>query len=371
MIDWTSRDSVWKIDPRLKEGVDLRHARRRAPRLSGHVWLATSGTSRSDGSTTFVALSKEALLASAAAVNRHLAATARDLWFLCLPTFHVGGLGIEARAFLAGQKVIRRDWRQWDPREVCAHLQRSRATLVSLVPTQVYDLVRSELTAPRDLRAAVIGGGALEDSLYRRARALGWPLLPSYGMTETCSQIATADLDSLRDNRPPCLKILDHVEVRTNKQDLLMVRGPCLLTGRWLSTADGGVWEERPTDGWWTTQDRVRRIGNELIFLGRFGRTVKVFGELVDLDVLERTLRAELDEGVDVRLIPRPHPRSGHEVVAVFEGGDWIRVRRAVNRWARSRRSFEVPAALFYVGRFPRTALGKVRVGQLENRLFR
>ena len=33
--------------------------------------------------------------------------------------------------------------------------------------------------------------------LYREARALGWPCLPSYGLTETASQVATAPLESL------------------------------------------------------------------------------------------------------------------------------------------------------------------------------
>ena len=40
------------------------------------------------------------------------------------------------------------------------------------------------------------GGGAVSDELYRDARALGWRVLPSYGMTECCSQVATALSDS-------------------------------------------------------------------------------------------------------------------------------------------------------------------------------
>ena len=43
------------------------------------------------------------------------------------------------------------------------------------------------------------GGGALDPSLYKQARDLGWPLLPSYGLTECGSQVATASLSSASD----------------------------------------------------------------------------------------------------------------------------------------------------------------------------
>ena len=168
------------------------------PRLEAHVWVATSGTSSdAPGRVRWVALSKQAFLASAGAVNAHLAATASDVWAHALPLFHVGGLGILARAHLSGARVVAAVRGRWEPSAFRDAAEGAGATLAALVPSQVHDLVQARLDSPSSLRAVVVGGARLEPSLYRAARERGWPCLPSYGLTETCSQVATASLESL------------------------------------------------------------------------------------------------------------------------------------------------------------------------------
>src|SRR5687767_8020692 len=102
MIDWRSDESHVLLNPRMPE-EERQHLERLVTPLPAHVWLSTSGTT---GALKLVALSKRALLASAAAVNRRLESTAQDVWCCVLPTFHVGGLGIHARAFLNGARVV-------------------------------------------------------------------------------------------------------------------------------------------------------------------------------------------------------------------------------------------------------------------------
>ncbi|HET8773411.1 MAG TPA: AMP-binding protein, partial [Thermoanaerobaculia bacterium] len=121
-IDWLSADSHVLLNPRMPE-EERRRLESLVVDLPGHVWLSTSGTT---GALKLTALSKRALLASAAAVNRHLQSDDRDVWLCVLPTFHVGGLGIYARAFLSGARVVTSGW--------------EGVTLASLVPAQVSDL---------------------------------------------------------------------------------------------------------------------------------------------------------------------------------------------------------------------------------------
>src|SRR6266851_5614716 len=103
MIDWQSRETHLLLNPRTPAGDRQRfELLAAAVPLEAHVWMATSGTT---GVQKLTALSKKALLASAAAVNHHLDARASDAWCRVLPPFHVGGLGIEARAYLAGARV--------------------------------------------------------------------------------------------------------------------------------------------------------------------------------------------------------------------------------------------------------------------------
>ncbi|HEX7260708.1 MAG TPA: hypothetical protein VF258_02745, partial [Luteolibacter sp.] len=61
------------------------------PELTGHALFKTSGSS---GNPKWIALSKPALLVSAAAVNRHLAVNTNSCWGLALPLDHVGGFGV-------------------------------------------------------------------------------------------------------------------------------------------------------------------------------------------------------------------------------------------------------------------------------------
>ena len=65
------------------------------------ILFATSGSS---GQPKWIRHTRASLLASAAAVNQRFHATEQDVWLRALPLFHVGGMGIAARAHLSGAK---------------------------------------------------------------------------------------------------------------------------------------------------------------------------------------------------------------------------------------------------------------------------
>jgi O-succinylbenzoic acid--CoA ligase len=251
-------------------------------------------TSGSTGAPALVCLTPAAMTANAAAVNTRVGATPEDVWLRVLPEFHVGGMSIHYRAELSGSRVVV-DEEKWDVRRFVRVVNAEGITLTSLVPSQVFDLVAAEEPSPPSLRAVFVGGGRLEASLYARGRALGWPLLPGFGMTEAASQVATARVESL--HQPPVpggpsLELLPCWEARVDETGRLQLRGAPLLSGR-LVRQDGGDWKFQPAldeDGWFTTSDRVRLEGRFLIPLGRSDRVVKILGELVDLDALEAAL---------------------------------------------------------------------------------
>jgi O-succinylbenzoic acid--CoA ligase len=324
-IDWLSDDSHVLLNPRMPDAERERLESFVTP-LPGHLWLATSGTT---GSLKLTALSKRAMLASAAAVNRHLQASADDVWLCVLPTFHVGGLGIYARAFLSGARVVTEGW--------------EGVTLASLVPAQVSDLVRAGTPAPPSLRAVVIGGGALSASLHEQARALGWPLLPSYGMTECCSQVATATADA------PALQLLDHIEARIEDDGRLALRSEALFTG--YATEAGFI--DPKMDGWFVTEDLAVLEGRTLRVEGRRGDFVKIGGESVDLSRLDRILA---DLGADAAAVAFPDERLGHVIALAIASGDDSIVEAFNARvfpFERARRVLRVPE-------IPRTPLGKI-----------
>ncbi len=110
-IDWQSNESHVLLNPRapiherlIWEPMTIAH------QYPAHIWLMTSGSQQ----TKLVALSKKALLTSAQAVNQHLQSTSLDIWINPLPTFHVGGLGIWARAYLSGA-IVHPYLEKWSP----------------------------------------------------------------------------------------------------------------------------------------------------------------------------------------------------------------------------------------------------------------
>jgi o-succinylbenzoate---CoA ligase len=363
VIGWESRSTEVLLNPRLPAD-DAELVRRLVARipLEGHVWVTTSG---STGRLKPVALSKRAILTSAAAVNAHLRSDASDVWLNVLPTFHVGGLGVHARAHLSGAQVVTLE--HWDPAGFGSRRMAHGVTVTSLVPTQVFDLVRAGLRPPPSLRAAVVGGGALAPELYAQARAIGWPLLPSYGATECASQIATADITSLERNAFPVFTLLPHVTARTDAGGRLEIRSDALFTGY---ATESGL-EDPKADGWWCTDDLGTVTGRTLAVHGRADDTVKVGGELVNLAALESRLAealARIAPATDAALFAAPHERLGQVVglaIATTDPGMVARVQDALNAavlpFERVRVALMVPA-------IPRTPLGKVRRGELTEK---
>ena len=336
------------LNPRLTSELTAGVLAASFPDLPDHLWLATSGTS---GKLKLVALSRAALEASARAVNTHLGATAADVWINPLPLFHVGGLGVLARAALVGARSER--LAVWDAASFVHQASSCRATLSSLVPAQVHDLVASGLRAPEALRAVVVGGGALDAGLRQSAAALGWPLLPSYGLTETASQVATAHPG---DPAASWLPLLGHGEARTDAHGILHLRGASLLTGWLVFGRDGAaIWEDPKAEGWLPTSDRAEVRGREIRVLGRRDDLVKIRGELVDLGALERTLQAQVAGG-GVRLAPEPDDRNGLALRVVAENATAAaEARAALDLFPPYARPTRVD-----IGPITRTALGKI-----------
>jgi o-succinylbenzoate---CoA ligase len=380
-MDWESRDTTVAANP-VWVGRDrpaFEAALAALPSLRGHVWVATSGSSSAvPGHVRWVALSKEAFLASARAVNAHLEATPRDVWAHALPVFHVGGLGILARAWASGASVEPAVAGRWEAWRFSARLHETHATLTALVPSQVHDLVNAGLRPPRSLRAVVVGGARLDPELCADARRLGWPCLPSYGMTETCSQVATASLASaLSVDCGSTLPVLAHAEIRADEEHRLRIRAASLLTA-YAEMTDAGMrsWDPRQ-DGWLITDDLGRVEAGSVEVLGRVTDSVKVLGETVSLSRVEDVARqwARSDPGttadVDLAVVALPHPRLGHELVVVLApiGGGPGAGRLGLASLLPSLLSFtrerllpyEQPARLVAVEQIPRTALGKIQ----------
>ena len=347
MVNWLSQESYLMINPRHPLAGEIRL--NQLPCLPAHIWLATSGTTGDLGTLKLVALSKQAFLASAAAVNQHLQSTARDVWIKVLPDFHVGGLSIYARAHLSDAKVI--DVKgKWDVLKLKEVMEDQKGMIVSLVPTQVHDLVTNRCQAPiGHLRSVIVGGDVLSEHLYGEARKLGWPLFTTYGCTECCSQIAAGGM------------LLPHISARTDTEGFLQFRGPSLFTGYAFWKNGKAEWSDPKVDGWWTSDDRGEIQNGSLKFLGRRQDFIKVGGEGVNLYRLNNLLQkicGEIHWKGEAVLIGTPDVRLGQQVQLVVSP-ETVEHESLVTRFNESVMPFERIRTISTVTQIPRTPLGK------------
>jgi o-succinylbenzoate---CoA ligase len=293
-----------------------------APRDSDPlVYIPTSG---STGVPRLVELSRGALLASANASEQNLGWLPEDSWLLCLPLAHAGGLSIVARTLLARKTTL-----LFEPgsegalaraRELAALAE--QATLLSLVPSLLQALLDAGLRGGGSLRAIVLGGAACSPALARRAHAAGLPLLTSYGLTETASQVVTRRYAERFDPLPEaggCVSSghpLPGVDLELREGGVIALRSPALLT-RYHDAAAG--LDQR---GFFMTSDRGELgAAGELYVRGRVDDLIVTAGENVDPLEVEAAL-LELPGIVAACVFGTPSTQFGQIVSAVLVSHD-------------------------------------------------
>lgn len=370
-VYWSDTTSILLINSRYptEEKVRLHAILEQGTHFPGHIWLSTSGST----AAKWVGLTRSALLASAQAVNTHLQSSSRDCWIAALPPFHVGGIGIWARAHLTGAAVCdfyTEENGRWSPQRFCERLSQVGGTLTSLVPAQLHDLIQARLTCPDSLRAVIIGGDCLAPALYQAAVDLNWPVLPSYGLTECASQVATASLDSWKAKDFPALKILSHMQVQVQGERLAF-RGPSLVSTYAYIDGTRVQFIDPKRDGWFVSEDRGKIFEDRLEVLGRCHQVIKIGGEKVDLACLQmrlQTLRLNLNLSDEVILVAVPDDRLGHILHLVVAGRQKSEeVNCLKEHFNASVLPFERIRQTRMIPHMPKSALGKILMRDLED----
>lgn len=295
--------------------------------------LFTSGTSVAPRP---VALSYGNLLWSALGSALALGLDPGERWLCPMPLSHVGGLSILTRSAIYATTVVLHPG--FDVPEVLRALREQRVTLVSLVPTMLARLLDAGLERPPALRWALLGGGPAPEPLLLRARAAGVPVLSTYGLTETCSQIVTG-------GRP-----LLGTRVELAGDGEILVTGPTVAPGALgsdghLHTGDLGAWDEH----------------GRLHVVGRKAETIVSGGENVAPAEVEVVLLSH--PGVaEAAVYGRPDPEWGERVAAavVLRAGA-APLSAELREWCAARLArFKAPKEIRFVVELPRTASGKV-----------
>ncbi len=317
---WTIPDGGF--DRLLDRGSDGAKAK---PRPEAAYIVSTSG---SEGQPRGVVLTDDNLAAAVAGSRERLGNDQDDSWLCVLPLFHVGGLSILWRQAEAGAPVVLLDHFEID--SVAEAL--GGVAFASLVPVMLHRLVRTgrQWTG---LTVALIGGAAADDRLLSAARAAGIPAIPTYGMTETCSQIATPAPGAALDGSVGVA--LSGVEIRvvTGGQPVVGTEGGIEVRGPMVSAGYVGE-PRRDSDAWLPTGDIGTIDGDgRLTVMGRSDRVIISGGENVHPIAVERLLMA--NSAIHrARVFGVPDSEWGMRIVAEVESDVGV---EALEAWASSK----------------------------------
>ena len=265
-----------------------------------------------------------------------------DSWLLMLSPHHVGGFAIYMRSVLHGQPVV--SVPAFDVAAVIAALEDERPTLVSAVPSMITRIVDAGgADALGRARAILVGGAPATSDQVREWVRLGLNVCPTYGMTETCSQVATV---------PPgrALELLGTAGFVHSQANVAIDDGVITVSGPVVSpsfdgsvvTGDLGRFDER----------------GALVVIGRKDDAIITGGEKVHPTEVEDVLRAH-PAVRDVAVVGRPDRVYGQALEALVVGGG--ATPDELVAWSRERLpSHKVPRRVRFVERLPRSEGGKL-----------
>ena len=321
----------------LPEAVDQRVA----------VVIETSG---STGVPKRVALSADALLASAAASESSLGGPGQ--WMLALPTHYIAGINVLVRSLAAGFEPVYFGSGHFDATEFAEASRTMDGPLrfTSLVPAQLARVVDAAdddidlLAAMRRFDRILVGGQATPPALLARAIELGLNVTRTYGSSETSG-------GCVYDGIP-----IGTVEAR-------IVDGQVELAGPVL--ADGYLGDPATTEAafamhggvrWYRTGDAGEVVGSALRVTGRLDNVIISGGEKVSLDAIERVVHA-IDGLADAVAVGSPSEEWGEVPVVFTSGHATLAVVKAAVIATLGRAS--APVALVRVESVPQLPNGK------------
>lgn len=235
-----------------------------------------------------------------------------DTWALVLPLYHVGGLSISFRCFIAGATVA-------IPRagsQMLETFERLGVTHASLVETQLRRLVGESSGSSRMSGVRLlVGGGATDSSLLLAAAEAGWRVHATYGLTEMASQVATTTDPNELTELETAGRVLPYRDIRI-EDNRILVRGRTRFEGYLTSEGLEAPFDE---DGWFRTSDLGSiDAGGRLHVSGRSDRVFVSGGENISPESIERLIRADPAVRIAV-VVPIPDVEYGERPVAFVD----------------------------------------------------
>tara|TARA_Y100001951_G_scaffold27953_1_gene21755 strand:- start:27676 stop:29358 length:1683 start_codon:yes stop_codon:yes gene_type:complete len=308
-----------------------------------------------------------------------------DVYMPITPMFHVHAWGVPYVATMLGVKQVYPG--RYEPDMLCRLIKEEKVSFSHCVPTILQMVLGAPGAQGHDFGGMkmIIGGSALNRSLYEAAKARGIQLTAAYGMSETCPLISCAYLnEELRagsEDERTAYRIKAGIPVPLveaaimddegkllpsdgEAQGELVLRAPWLTQGYFREPEKG---EELWAHGWLHTGDVATIDGMGFIEIrDRIKDVIKTGGEWISSLELEDLISRHAAVR-EVAVVGVPDPQWGERPFAllVVRDGEALDAKGLkehlkpfveqghINKWA-------IPSQIALVTEIPKTSVGKL-----------
>jgi O-succinylbenzoic acid--CoA ligase len=324
--------------------------------ITNSIMIPTGGSS---GKIKFAIHTWQTLTASVQGFTEYFSIDSVNS-FCILPLYHVSGLMQFMRSLTTGGKLVISTSKKLENCQIPNI--KTEEFFISLVPTQLQKLLQNiELTQWLSKFSTVLLGGAPPwEELLEKARFHQIRLAPTYGMTETASQIATLKPDEFLKGKFNSGKILPHAKIIIDNQPgNINIQSQSLALGYYPQ-----IWENRNN----FLVDDIGFLDNQdyLHIIGRNSDKIITGGENVYPTEIESAIR-KTQMVIDVCVIGIADKHWGQALTAIYTPKNKnISHIEIQNQLKNQLSKFKIPKYWISLANLPRNVQGKINRQQLQ-----
>jgi len=282
-----SKTKIYKFSDFPFDQVKKNNQTKKESFADGKTIILTSG---STGIPKGILLSVENHYYNAIGSNINIVLKKSDKWLLSLPLFHVGGIAILFRVFIAGITVSLTSHKHVNIGKEIDHKGISHASMVhTQINRYISYLENKKEGISEKLKMILIGGSYIPESIVKKCINFKIPIYKTYGLTEMSSQVTTTNKAVNKSDLSTSGSVLKFRELSIGCKNKIYVRGKTLFLGYISDRKFLPVHTDN--DGWFNTGDvGFLNDSRELYVMGREDNMFVSGGENIFPEEIEAAL---------------------------------------------------------------------------------
>jgi len=298
--------------------------------------LTTSG---STGPSKSIIISRKQMEISAQQTIDALQLFKGDKLLVCINTAFIGGKMMLVRGLMNDMPLYITEPSSNPLKDLTHHFD-----FIAVVPLQMQTMLEeNEFLKLNKMKAIIVGGAAINQTLLKEIEKLKVPIYATYGMTETVSHIALKRLNG--DHKSNYFKTIGDISIKCDSRNCLIIRGSVTNNEEII------------------TNDVVNIIGEtKFELVGRFDNIINSGGIKVMPEKVEEMIEILFNQ-LNIKnrffITGLPDSKLGECVSLIVEGVEF-NTSELKQKISHTLDKYHQPKSISFINRFAETSTGKI-----------